>query len=94
MQVAISGNTYPVKEALKAIGAKWNPDAKAWMVASEKADEAKGIVAGAGCSSPRSSSTPFRHHKCTVCGVKADRYTRIYRSGECGACYEERKMGY
>ena len=46
--VAITGNTYPVKEQLKSIGARWNGDAKAWMVVPEKADEARKIVAGAG----------------------------------------------
>ena len=46
--VAITGNTYPVKEALKALGARWNGDLKAWMVSAGKADQAKAIVAGAG----------------------------------------------
>ena len=45
--VAISGNTYPVKEALKALGARWNADGKAWMVPADKADEARALVAGA-----------------------------------------------
>ena len=90
--VAITGNTYPVKDQLKALGARWNPDQKAWMVEADKADQARKIVSGtpAGTSSPR----PFVHHKCTVCGAKADRYNRIYRSGECRDCFEERKMGY
>lgn len=50
--VAVTGNTYPVKDQLKALGARWNPDAKAWMVAPDKADAARAIVAG------RSSATP------------------------------------
>ena len=29
---AITGNTYPVKDSLKALGARWNPDQKAWMI--------------------------------------------------------------
>ena len=45
--VAVSGNTYPVKDQLKALGARWNPDSKAWMVAADKADAARKIVAGA-----------------------------------------------
>ena len=45
-EVAITGNTYPVKDQLKALGARWNPDQKAWMVAPEKADAARKIVAG------------------------------------------------
>lgn len=46
--VAITGNTYPVKDQLKALGARWNGDLKAWMVAENKAEEARKIVAGAG----------------------------------------------
>lgn len=42
--VAISGNTYPVKEQLKALGAHWNPDRKVWMVAADKAEQAKALV--------------------------------------------------
>lgn len=46
--IAISGNTYPVKEQLKALGARWNGDLKAWMVTPDKAEQAKAIVASAG----------------------------------------------
>lgn len=46
--IAITGNTYPVKEQLKALGARWNGDRKAWMVAPEQAGAAQAIVAGAG----------------------------------------------
>ena len=46
--VAITGNTYPVKDQLKSLGGRWNADAKAWMVPLAKADEARKIVAGAG----------------------------------------------
>lgn len=45
--VAITGNTYPVKDQIKALGGRWNADLKAWMVPAEKADEARRIVAGA-----------------------------------------------
>lgn len=53
--VAVSGNTYPVKDALKALGGRWNADRKAWMVPAAKADEAQALVAGAP-KSTRSSS--------------------------------------
>ena len=46
--VAITGNTYPVKEQLKSLGARWNADAKCWMVAESQAIRAREIVAGAG----------------------------------------------
>ena len=53
--VAITGNTYPVKDALKAIGARWNGDRKCWMIAPDKADKARQIVSGntAAPSAPR-----------------------------------------
>jgi hypothetical protein len=52
--VAITGNTYPVKEQLKALGARWNGDRKAWMVTPDKVEAAKAIVAGAGAKKPYS----------------------------------------
>ena len=46
--IAIRGNTYPVKEQLKALGGQWNAARKAWMVPDDKAQEAERIVASAG----------------------------------------------
>ena len=46
MTIAITGNTYPVKEALKAIGAKWNQATRAWMIDESKADEVSKIMKG------------------------------------------------
>ena len=98
--VAITGNTYPVKEQLKALGARWNPDLKAWMVTADKAEQAKALVSGSPATQSRSSgftcSSSFRRTTCRVCGHKATgRYGDvIYRSGECRDCFEERKMGY
>jgi hypothetical protein len=96
--VAITGNTYPVKEALKALGARWDADQKAWMVPVEKAAQAKLIVSGA---SSASHSDVHRPRKCRICGHVERRDSRgylqgdpIYKSGECQSCYEERKMGY
>jgi hypothetical protein len=93
----ISGNTYPVKDAIKAMGGRWNAEKKCWMVPDELAAKAKALVSGA-------VSTPTAYHprKCVVCGGTEKRDTRgyvqagtkIYRSGECQDCFEERKMGY
>ena len=43
----ITGNTYPVKDQIKALGGRWNADEKAWMVPDENADAARKLVAGA-----------------------------------------------
>jgi len=51
--ILLSGNTYPVKDAIKALGGRWNPDQKAWSVPAAKADEARRLVASAPTSSPR-----------------------------------------
>lgn len=58
-RIAITGNTYPVKEQLKALGARWNGDAKAWMVTADKAEEAQRIVAGAGAKKPFNGARSF-----------------------------------
>lgn len=91
--VLITGNTFPVKEQLKALGGKWNKDAKGWEVPAEKEAEAKALVTNAPVQPKQKSNRP-RYSKCQVCGVQASRYVRIYGSGECRDCYEERKMGY
>lgn len=58
--IAVSGNTYPVKEQLKALGARWNAEAKAWMVEPSQAERARAIVAGQSGSSSTSNSTTSR----------------------------------
>jgi hypothetical protein len=97
---AITGNTYPVKDQIKALGGRWNPDEKAWMVPDAKADEARNLVANPSTSTASKSSSSYRPHKCVVCSTVSRQNSRGYwepkilRSGECVDCYEERKMGY
>ena len=42
--IAITGNTYPVRAQLAALGGKWDKVGKCWMVPEDKAEEAKRIV--------------------------------------------------
>ena len=49
----ITGNTYPVKEAIKALGGRWNRAAQGWDVPTERAEEARRLVDEAGPSAPR-----------------------------------------
>jgi hypothetical protein len=67
--VAIHGNTFPVKDQIKALGGRWNPDLKSWMVPTDQAETARALVSGAPkqpySGARRSSSTPGR---CTHCG--------------------------
>lgn len=71
------------------------------MVPTERADDARALVAGATSSS--SADRPrYRPTRCAECGVRASRYVRIYgytdRTAKCGGCYQderdEAKMGY
>jgi hypothetical protein len=50
--VLITGNTYPVKDDLKGLGAKWDAAAKGWRVPADKADAARALVAGATPKAP------------------------------------------
>lgn len=43
----ITGNTYPVKDDLRALGGRWDAAAKGWRVPADKADEAQKLVAAA-----------------------------------------------
>lgn len=42
--VAISGNTYPVRDALKKLGGVWNAPLKSWMIPVANADAARLLV--------------------------------------------------
>jgi hypothetical protein len=88
-QVAIRGNTFPVKDQLRALGAKWDADQKCWTITDKKAEDARKIVAAAPPSAPRMPG------KCGDCGkaCKAP-YTlcwdckgkRDLRAGKCSKC--------
>ena len=84
-QVAITGNTYPVKDALKTLGARWNADQKCWMVPAEKADQARKIVDGAPTATKKTSSKPH-FAKCHECGAPSRGYYRCY---ECSLDYRD-----
>ncbi len=91
-KIYLSGNTYPVKDALRALGCRWDADAKQWFCLDEEtATKAKKIISDGAKPGGLGKS---RFTKCQVCGVAASRYVKIYGSGECPDCYEERKMGY
>ncbi len=53
----IAGNTYAVKEQIKALGGRWNRIAQGWDVPAVNAEQARALVAGAGPSAfvPRAS---------------------------------------
>lgn len=83
--VAVAGNTYPARDALRALGGRWDGAAKVWLVPASQVDAAARAVA----SAPKSE--PFRHTRCKQCGARpnARGWPRIYRSGICSDCYAD-----
>lgn len=76
----ITGNTFAVKDQLKALGGSWKPALKGWLVPDAKADEARAIVASAGPAKP-SKATHYRAGRaCATCGQKIN--YGVY----CGKC--------
>ena len=45
--ITITGDTYAVKDAIKALGGRWNQTAKGWDVPAAKAAQAQALVSGA-----------------------------------------------
>ena len=74
MTVKISGNTYPVKDQLKALGGRWDAKHKAWMVPDDKVAEAQALVAGA----PKDTGPRRSFGKCADCGGPSKGYYRCY----------------
>lgn len=44
--ILVTGDTYPHREALRALGGRWNPARKGWMVPEDVADRARALVDG------------------------------------------------
>lgn len=95
MATAITGNTFPFKAEIKALGGRWNADAKAWMVPDERAAEVRALISGAPKVAPSSDKPRYRPTRCGECGVRAGRYTRIYgytdATALCGPCFGDRR---
>ena len=84
--VAVSGNTYPARDALRALGGHWVAAAKTWEVPVSQAAAADAAVASA------PAAKPFQHSSCRDCGARpnARGWPRIYRNGVCSDCYSDR----
>ncbi len=79
--IAITGNTYPVKNQLKALGARWNPDQKAWMVREELAAAARQIVAGAGSKKAHSNGGNYDPQRFNGYGRARGGYVKQCKTG-------------
>ncbi len=89
----LTGNTYPVKDELKALGSKWDKAQKGWMVPIDKWDEAMEIMDNAPISTPR-PQFKSRYNKYRSHYVRLNSGAELYRNNNgrcedapcCGCC--------
>lgn len=81
-RILITGNTFPVKDQIKALGGKWDADAKGWKVPEDKAKEAQALVDSApakvASTEPSKKSSKKYFAKCHDCGASSKGYYRCY----------------
>jgi hypothetical protein len=84
-KVPVNGNTYPVRDQLRAMGGEWDAAAKVWVVPVSQEAAAKALVAGAG------ERQAYRPKQCKQCGARPNvrGWPRIYRNGICSDCYSD-----
>lgn len=70
--VVVQGNTFPVKDQLKALGGKWDPVSRAWTVPADKAAEAQALVAQHARPAPQSNRPNQKMGRCVACGCRVD----------------------
>jgi len=70
--VVVKGNTYPVKDQIKALGGKWDPVERAWTVPADKAAEAQALVAQNARPAPQGIRPNAKPGKCVACGCRVD----------------------
>ena len=88
--ILVTGNTYPVKDSIKALGGRWDAAAKGWRVPAAKAGQAQSLVAGAPRSAPRSnyvarSTSPRGRWTGCRCGSRED----SPRDSDCASCQHD-----
>lgn len=78
--VPIMGNTYPVRDQLRAMGGRWDGARKVWLVPDDRADDARKLVEAAGPSVRRCGGVRLGPRTCKQCGC------RINYGTYCGKC--------
>lgn len=91
MAIPVSGNTFPVKEQLKALGGRWDAARKCWMIPEQNADKAFALVQNA----PRSAQGKGTYRQYTSsargawtgcsCGSREDNP----RPSDCASCQHD-----
>ncbi|HWH75947.1 MAG TPA: hypothetical protein VNT76_01200 [Candidatus Binatus sp.] len=82
--VLITGNTYPVKEQIKALGGRWDSRAKGWNVPIDNADAARALVSAAPRSDRRYGSRYTRFS--SGAEVYTNKRGRCEDAPCCGCC--------
>lgn len=92
--VLITGNTYPVKDQIKALGGRWDAVAKGWRVPAAKAAHAQALVSHApkgyvrtaeDVRSDRSRRAPRGRWTGCSCGSREDEA----RASDCASCQHD-----
>jgi hypothetical protein len=84
LTVLVTGNTFPVKDQLKALGGRWDPTAKGWRVPIAKAEIAQIIVGG----KPGSVGSPVRTSgsRGTRTGCRCGSIEEYSKPSDCRQC--------
>jgi len=99
-QVAITGNTYPVKDSIRALGGRWNAAAKAWMVPAQVADQARALVGSAPSATYQVSvsrgiresvrdTAQRSRHRGTWTGCRCGSIEENPRDSDCASCQHD-----
>lgn len=92
--VLVTGNTYPVKDQIKALGGRWDATAKGWRVPAAKAAEAQALVGGAPASAPRAPARNWDASKFNGYGARRGGYRKACVSdGNCSSIGSGRSCG-
>jgi hypothetical protein len=83
--VLITGNTYPVKDLLRALGGQWDKTAKGWYVPADRAEEANQIMASAPASRGRRYGSTLTRFS-SGAEVYTNRRGRCEDAPCCGCC--------
>lgn len=86
--VLVTGNTYPVKDSIKALGGRWDANAKGWRVPSARAADAQRLVAGAPKSaySGARRSTSGSGYRGKWTGCRCGSIEGVERASDCASC--------
>lgn len=89
--IPVSGNTYPIKDQLKALGGRWNAAQKCWMMPANVADKAFALLQAAPRGYVRSAaSQPARRSRGTWTGCSCGSVEEYDRPSDCWSCRFDR----